>query len=55
MTLQDFVKSVKSDLDRFEEYWIRQHYDDPGLFPHYLQEGEWIEHFECFREMPLEL
>lgn len=43
MTLEEYVKRAKMELDEFEAQWKQDHSRDPKNFPMELQEDEWKE------------
>jgi hypothetical protein len=45
MTWEEFVATLKKDIDAFGDYWTKHHLDDPKNFPAKMGRGEWEEQF----------
>lgn len=47
-TLNEFLKEVREEVDRFERWWRQQHENDPENFPLEMPDGDegiWWEQF----------
>jgi len=54
MTLDRFLSEMAEDIERFRQYWVENHMEDPNGFPMEMSAdnaGAWFEQFECFREL----
>jgi hypothetical protein len=50
MTLSQYVKSRKKELDDFEKYWKAQRKIDKDNWPINVPEGEWYEQELAYNE-----
>lgn len=51
ISLDEFIESAKSDIDKFREFWIKNHDKNPKNFPMSLptdNAGLWWEMFNNF-------
>ncbi len=48
MTLSEFIKEMRSDLDRFEADWRKRQEDQPDEWPEEMDAGDWLEQFITF-------
>jgi hypothetical protein len=51
MTLDEFIKSMKQDLDAFRANWKEQQSEVPEHFPNDLDEGDWYDQFLTFESL----
>lgn len=50
ITLDDYVKREKENLDAFASYWSSRSKDDATSFPLKLPIGDWDEQFSLFTD-----
>jgi hypothetical protein len=51
MTLDEFVKLMKLDVDNFKSEWVLNRSSDPNLYPMEMDEADWYEQFVAHIQM----
>lgn len=49
-SLEDFVKELRADANRFERHWVQQHKTKPDQYPMKMGGGDWWEQFLAWLE-----
>ncbi len=47
-TIEEFVNHMKQRLEEFENYWNKNHQENPENYPLKMTDGEWDEQFASF-------
>ena len=48
ISLAEFVKKAKKDLENFEAYWLQKQKESPKWYPSKLSPGDWDEQLITF-------
>jgi hypothetical protein len=49
-SLEDFVKELRADANRFERYWVKMNKTQPDRYPMRIGGGDWWEQFLAWLE-----
>ena len=51
ITLEEYVETIRQELERFKEKYTEWHKIEPDIFPLKMDEGDWNEQELSFRNL----
>lgn len=49
MKIEDFIAIVIDNTKSFRDYWLKEHENDPDLWPVEMSEGDWWEQLAAYQ------